>query len=161
MKLPSYVIGDAVHPYGEGPRIIAHVCNDVNAWGRGFVLALSQRWRKPERQYRLMAMRSGLKLGAVQLVAVDEKLWVANMVAQHGIYPEDGVPPIRYDALETCLDVVASHAVGLGAEVHMPRIGCGLAGGSWTQVEVLVKRSLCDRDVPVWVYDLPVGSATS
>lgn len=156
MRLPCYVLGDATDPWDDGPGIIAHVCNDVNAWGAGFVLALSRRWRQPERAYRRQACRQdGLRLGAVQIVRVAEKLSVANMIAQHGIYAEDGVAPIRYDALEACLDVVASHALATGAAVHMPRIGCGLAGGAWSQVQPLVERSLCQRDVAVWVYDLP------
>jgi hypothetical protein len=31
----SYVEGDATDPIGDGPRIIAHVCNDVGAWAEG------------------------------------------------------------------------------------------------------------------------------
>jgi hypothetical protein len=35
----------------------------------------------------------------------------------------------------------------------MPRIGCGLAGGTWDRIEPLVARTLLARDVPVTVYD--------
>jgi hypothetical protein len=42
------------------------------------------------------------------------------------------------------------------ASVHMPRIGCGLAGGEWPKVEMLVKYFLTDRGISVTVYDLPV-----
>lgn len=157
MNPPRYVLGDATDPYGDGKIIIAHVCNDVRAWGAGFVLALSRRWPQPERAYRKLAMQRGaLKLGTVQMVPVTDRITVANMIAQHGIYAQEGVPPIRYDALEACLDIVASHAKAATASVHMPRIGCGLAGGTWDQVGPLVERSLCDHDVVVWVYDLPV-----
>jgi hypothetical protein len=37
--------------------------------------------------------------------------------------------------------------------VHLPRIGCGLAGGTWKRVEPLIDARLCARDVPVTVYD--------
>ena len=40
----GFVRGDATAPRGDGGKIIAHVCNDVGAWGKGFVLALSRRW---------------------------------------------------------------------------------------------------------------------
>lgn len=48
----TYQIGDATQPNGDGPRIIVHVCNDVGGWGKGFVVAVSKRWREPERRYR-------------------------------------------------------------------------------------------------------------
>jgi hypothetical protein len=31
---------------------IAHVCNDRGGWGKGFVMAISQRWPQPEMEYR-------------------------------------------------------------------------------------------------------------
>ncbi|MFE3494555.1 hypothetical protein [Streptomyces sp. NPDC059175] len=44
-------------------------------------------------------------------------------------------------------------ALELGASVHMPRIGCGLAGGRWSRVEPLVVERLVARGVAVTVYD--------
>ncbi|WP_436847462.1 hypothetical protein [Streptomyces aureus] len=37
--------------------------------------------------------------------------------------------------------------------MHMPRIGCGLAGGSWSRVEPLVTERLVRRGLSVTVYD--------
>ena len=48
----KYITGDATQPVGEGNKIIVHVCNDVGGWGRGFVMALSKRWKEPEMKYR-------------------------------------------------------------------------------------------------------------
>jgi O-acetyl-ADP-ribose deacetylase (regulator of RNase III) len=76
-----------------------------------------------------------------------------NMVAQHGIRSRDGVPPIRYDALRSCLAQLAQEAGTAAASVHMPRIGCGLAGGTWPEVEVIVNATLGEAGVPVFVYD--------
>ncbi|MEV6001124.1 Appr-1-p processing protein, partial [Streptomyces griseomycini] len=28
----------------KGVKVIAHVCNDIGGWGKGFVLAVSRRW---------------------------------------------------------------------------------------------------------------------
>jgi hypothetical protein len=35
----------------------------------------------------------------------------------------------------------------------MPRIGCGLAGGRWEQIEPLIHRNLTARGIAVTVYD--------
>jgi O-acetyl-ADP-ribose deacetylase (regulator of RNase III) len=154
----EYVAGDATRPAGNGPMIVAHVCNDAGGWGRGFVVAVSDRWPEPERAYRSWYRgRAGndFRLGAVQVVAVGPDLWVANMIGQHGIRSSGGVPPIRYDALRQCLAKVADEAVAKHATVHVPRIGAGLAGGRWDQVEELLVDELAQRDVAVTVYDLP------
>ncbi|NCE65212.1 Appr-1-p processing protein [Pseudoflavonifractor sp. 524-17] len=154
MEQIHYLKGDATAPAGAGQKMIAHVCNDIGGWGKGFVLELSRRWTEPERQYRAW-YRDGTEfaLGRVQLVRVSEEITVANLIAQRDIQPIGGVPPIRYDALETCMAAVAREAVGMGASVHMPRIGCGLAGGRWEEVEPILQRALCAHGVPVYVYD--------
>lgn len=153
-----YAVGDATAPPGTGPRIIAHVCNDIGGWGRGFVTALSRRGPEPEAAYRAWSKgraNNDFALGAVQLVPVYENLWVANMIGQHGIRRAGGRPPVRYEAIGQALGRLSGHALKLGASVHMPRIGAGLAGGEWTRIEPLIVERLCARGVDVSVYDLP------
>jgi O-acetyl-ADP-ribose deacetylase (regulator of RNase III) len=152
----TIIKGDATSPQARGPKIIAHVCNDIGGWGAGFVVAISKRWKQPERDYRdWHRHRAGndFGLGAVRLVQVQPDLWVANMIGQHGIKTGSQGPPIRYNAVEQCLTTLAEHALRLSASVHMPRIGCGLAGGTWDKIEPIITRTLCERDVPVTVYD--------
>jgi O-acetyl-ADP-ribose deacetylase (regulator of RNase III) len=154
-----YVVGDATAPEAEGPAVIAHVCNDLGAWGAGFVVALSRRWPKPEAEYRAWyadRASNDFDLGAVQLVPVEPDVWVANMIGQEGLNPApDGTPPVRYDAIATALGVLAEWAGERRASVHMPRIGCGLAGGTWDRVEPVLESTLAGAGVEVVVYDLP------
>ena len=105
------------------------------------------------RQWYRDRAQDNFGLGAVQFVQVGQDVWVANMVAQHGLKAVGGVPPIRYQALDTCLKQVAAKAKELNASVHVPRIGCGLAGGEWSRIEPLIISSLCEQKVPVTVYD--------
>jgi len=154
----KYLTGDATAPVGEGNKIIVHVCNDIGGWGRGFVLALSKRWPTPESSYRAWAAKEldlPFELGQVQFVEVAKDTWVANMIGQHKTTAIDGVPPVRYEAIEEALGRVAGFALDNSATVHMPRIGCGLAGGIWGEVESRINLSVCIRNVSVTVYDLP------
>lgn len=48
---------------------------------------------------------------------------------------------------------MAAKARELGASVHMPRIGCGLAGGTWSRIEPLIERRLISAGLSVTVYD--------
>jgi O-acetyl-ADP-ribose deacetylase (regulator of RNase III) len=154
MKPITYVKGDATDPQGPGNKIIAHCCNDIGRWGKGFVMALSRRWPEPEAEYRRWHDEmADFALGAVQLVQVESNLWVANMIGQHGIRDSSEGPPIRYEALRQCLARLAEEAHTRSASVHTPRIGCGLAGGTWDRVEPLILETLAQADIPVTVYD--------
>ena len=88
MKI-KHIIGDATNPPRTSPAIIVHCCNDIGAWGRGFVLALSRRWKEPEREYRAWAsggISAYFVLGKVQFVQVETApaLWIANLIGQRG-----------------------------------------------------------------------------
>jgi hypothetical protein len=119
-------------------------------------------WRYPNdgrnlKQHTSSGTRSGTGMtlsSAVQLVQVEPDIWVANMVGQHGLIHTGGQPPIRYEA---ALGKVAQEANSLNASVHMPRIGCGLAGGTWEQIEPILHRQLVEQDIKVAVYDLGRG----
>jgi O-acetyl-ADP-ribose deacetylase (regulator of RNase III) len=151
-----YVRGDATAPQAKGVKLIVHVCNDLGGWGKGFVLALSRRWPEPEAAYRRWHRgRAGndFGLGAAQFVQVGPYLWVANLVGQRGIRTGSKGVPVRYEAIDRALAAVGDKAVELGASVHMPRIGCGLAGGAWSRIEPLITARLTARSIPVTVYD--------
>jgi O-acetyl-ADP-ribose deacetylase (regulator of RNase III) len=154
----EYKTGDATAPIGAGTKIIVHVCNDIGAWGRGFVMAVSKRWSEPERRYR--AWHTGeaerpFALGEVQFVEVGENIWVANLIGQKDIRASPGVPPVRYKAIRAGLKKVTVEAKRLNASAHMPRIGCGLAGGDWSVIASIIQDELLSAGVQVTVYDLP------
>jgi O-acetyl-ADP-ribose deacetylase (regulator of RNase III) len=79
-------------------------------------------------------------LGEIQTVQVEENIWVCNMIGQNKIKTNSkGISPIRYEAVEKCLEKLSDQAKKLNAGIHMPRIGCGLAGGKWEEIEPLLK----------------------
>jgi O-acetyl-ADP-ribose deacetylase (regulator of RNase III) len=155
MKEIKYIKGDATSPQSENNKIIVHICNDIGGWGKGFVMAISKRWKKPENQYReWFKSKDDFELGKVQFVQVEEDLWVANLIGQHKINKdENGNAPIIYDAIEEGLKEVALFANKNEASIHMPRIGCGLAGGKWEMIEPIILETLSDNNIEVTVYD--------
>ncbi len=156
MNAIRYIQGDATQPQAKGNRVIAHICNDLGGWGKGFVVAISKRWPEPEAEYRAWhksRSKNDFGLGAVQLVQVEPFIWVANMVAQRGMKTGSNGPPIRYEAVRTCLRKLATEARRLEASIHMPRIGCGLAGGRWDQIEPIIHEELVSQGLAVTVYD--------
>lgn len=161
--------------------IIPHVCNNIGGWGKGFVNALTETfggflresyvaWHKQDaKKIDIIEEASGFSsnhspwefgLGAVQFVDVGHNIVIANMVAQHGLkqfgYTSlTNRPPIRYGALVDCMRKVAdlAWAENGNAEIHCPKFGSDLAGGSWSEIEKMIEEIWCDENIPVTVYE--------
>lgn len=163
----SYLRGDASKPTTPGPKIIAHVVNDQGAWGAGFTRSLNKQWPYAQEEYKSWhKYRShytgseGFTIGNTHhtLVASDKHpegpLWVVHMMAQQGLIGQHNPRPLRYDALGSCLLRLGKFAKMTTSTIHMPRIGCGLAGGNWVIVEQLINDALTRQGVATYVYDL-------
>jgi O-acetyl-ADP-ribose deacetylase (regulator of RNase III) len=142
----SYLKGDATEPIQENV-LICHIVNNLGMWGSGFVLALSKKWKEPEREYRGWNKGTSHKqipfeLGNVIFVPVnfDKQYYVANMIGQEGVIGMslDGTPPIRYEALEKCLKDCYSYCESKNLTLHGPMFGSGLAGGDWKEIEKII-----------------------
>lgn len=180
-----YVTGDATAvSQGRGSKIIAHVCNDLGRWGKGFVMAVSAKWPEVAAEYRRWhqsGSEGNFRLGAVQIINISRSmctsgkahaaltnasggLAVANVIGQHGIKMGSGGPPVRYEAIREGLLTVGASALeacrlagaaGGVPSVHMPRIGAGLAGGQWADIEPLILSMLAaSPSLEAYVYDL-------
>ena len=159
----TYVNGDATNPQGGGNKVIAHICNDIAAWGSGFVLAVSKKWPEPEARYKSVKGTPDMALGKVQLVSVasptSDQLWVANMIAQRNIKKVkegtlDECPPIRYPALYDCLDAVGAFAKTNNASLHCPRFGADRAGGDWRVIEAVIQATIIAKyGLDITIYD--------
>lgn len=159
INMLKFIKGDATSPQAKGMKILPHIVNTENKWGRGYVLAISKRWKQPEIEYHKWASGNGLQgvpfaLGSVQFIKVEPYVIVANMIAQKGIKTGSSGPPIRYDALITCLKKVLAEAVKLGASIHMPWVGCGLAGGSKNKIQSILQDIFGDSKILAIVYSI-------
>lgn len=159
----KYVSGDATSPRGQGKKIITQLVNDkALTWGRGFTVAVRNKWPVVQGLFTEWMGNHGVddRLGNVHFARLGEDLELASLIAQHGYGASSGLR-LRYAALEKCLEILSQHARASNATVHMPRIGCGEAGGSWEIVSDIIDETLCRCGVPVTVYDLPgLGHAT-
>jgi O-acetyl-ADP-ribose deacetylase (regulator of RNase III) len=158
---PIVVHGDATEPRGHGPWVIVHLVNDRTPnWGGEFARALRERYPAAQGDFRAWANedRGRLRLGAAFVSEVEDDLYVATIVAQHG-YGSSTRPRIRYAAVREALATVARFASESDASVHMPRIGAGQAGGRWEVVREIVEETLTRNGIPVTVY-VPPGQPT-
>ena len=152
-----YKIGDALNTTNnKETTIITHICNDAGGWGAGFVVAISKKWTTPEKEYRKWYKeKNNFKLGQTQFIKVENNVFVANMIAQHGYKNYNNPIPIKYEALKECLSNVATYALKNNCIIQMPRIGTGLAGGEWCKIEEIINETLIKQGIKVIVVDLP------
>jgi hypothetical protein len=126
------------------PDAISHVVNNVGEWGAGFVLPLASEF--PEAKIYYDHEWEDYSLGEVQRVVTNRGVHIYNLFAQDGV---GGKRPLRYGWLAKSLRQMGD-MINEGASVYMPRIGCGLAGGSWEVVEPLIEEGLSDQHVTVF-----------
>jgi len=145
-----YLIGDATEPIKK-PAMIIHCCNDIGGWGRGFVIALRNKYPESENAYKHWFTTGDPQLGEVQFVQVTPDICVANMIAQHGIRWAGKIAPIRYKALDMCLKTVYEKATEDNVIVCGPRFGCVLAGGEWKVISPIIEKHI---SVETYIYTL-------
>ena len=154
----TFLKGDAIEPQTPGPKIIAQIINDktTNWGGRGFAYNVKKRLPEVQDDFQkwVLADPRNLSLGSIHISPLSDERIVVSMVAQHGYGPSIK-PRIRYGALMNCLGRLAEVAAKKGATVHMPRIGTGNAGGTWSIIQELIQDTLLRRGIQVTIYDLP------
>jgi O-acetyl-ADP-ribose deacetylase (regulator of RNase III) len=147
--------------FQDQPTILVHVCNDLGIMGGGIALTIRQKFPKVYRLYsewhqkEVHKGKKFLPLGETQFVYINPVLDIANMIGQHGITGTfNSKPPIRYEAVENCLEQVAKVCKIKKAQMIGPKFGAGLAGGDWNIIEKLIQNKLCKQNIPVIIFEL-------
>lgn len=165
MKKPIYIQGSALEPIRNSNElaIIAHSCNNLGKFGKGFVLALNQFSPLPKQKYLQWYQNNSyegtpFKLGCTQMVWVNTNTIIANMIAQNGLYNKYNNPtPFDYNAFETCLIRIKTYMDNFEREaqysIHVPYlIGCGLGRGDWNKTTRILDNIICKNDINLYIY---------
>ena len=147
---------DVRFPIGEGHKLIISCVNDLNVMGSGVAKSLFDKWPTVRSEYIKKGNKKPHELGDVQIIPVENDISVVNLVGQHDIRWINGVPPVRYEAVRKGLEQVSWYCeIDKGANVAIPYLfSCDLAGGEWSIVEQIIKETLSDKGIPVFIYDL-------
>lgn len=147
----KYVKGDLF----EAPEdIIAHGCNCRNGYGSGVAYTMSQRYPKAKSLFHEKYDEEGWSLGDVQFVLQNDGKYIANCATQDHFVPR-GFKHADYGAIEECMQQVKRFAKDKGLSIAIPKIGAGLAGGQWHEIEAILKEVFSDYDVTVYYLEQP------
>jgi hypothetical protein len=153
----NFLRGNALEPRGTGTRIIAQIVNDKTPnWGAGFARAVRNKYPSVQKDFKEWAALNleSFKLGNTHTSVASDELHIVSMIAQHG-YGQSTKPRMRYAALRECLYQLKEVALDRSAQVHMPRIGTGYAGGNWSYILELIDEILVRNRIDVTIYTLP------
>lgn len=137
------VRGDVTEPVGNQP-VIAHVCNNVGRFGAGVALAIANKYPHVREAYMSMEYYF---LGQIQTVRETDFPVVVNMIAQDGIGRSKR--RLHYGHLARCLHLLED-GFDTNYTFHMPRIGAGLAGGSWEIIRELIEGVIKSHEVIIY-----------
>lgn len=150
----NYVKGDLLESNCD---YICHQVNCQGVMGSGIAKQIREKWPEVYEEYKIFCEDNGSDkyrplLGSIlRSSSSDSRPRIINLFSQDN-YGYDGARYTSYDAFATCL-VRIRNLVPLDCSIGFPKgIGCGLGGGDWKVIEILIDRIL-GRHFDVYIYE--------
>jgi len=162
--------GDVTNPQLSNENevaIIPHCCNNKGVMGAGVALALKNKWQLVYDSYKAMESQSpkGLKnrLGEICNAIVEKNIIVTNMIGQDGTVSADNPIPVKYWALQKCMETVRINLIAalsrhvdyknMTPVIHTCKFGSELAGGRWEFILEIIREQWLEHGIDVVVYE--------
>jgi len=146
----KYIKGDLIELAKQGEfEVIMHCCNCFNTMGAGIARAIRDNFPEAYLKDQNTIKGDRNKLGTYNSVTIKnfaKPFFVVNLYGQYDFKVSNG-PNINYVSLSNALLQIKKDFTGL--KFGLPRIGAGLAGGSWEVIEKIIQCTLIDEDVTV------------
>lgn len=131
------------------PTVILHGCNCLHRMGKGIALYLKSHYPIIHSIDKNTPYGDRNKLGTISIAGIHGNLHIVNCYTQFDYRRSSSkTPHADYKAIENCLENIAY--LYNGWEIRSPKIGCGLAGGSWDIVSKLFEKVLHDQNVRIY-----------
>lgn len=131
------------------PTVIIHGCNCFHTMGAGIARYLSRKYPAVLRADKTQTEKGDFnKLGTYSIAEINENLVILNCYTQYMYKVRPGDKPVDYEAIALCLKKVRHNFNGW--LIRSPKIGCGLAGGSWPTVRKSFHDLMYDQQVEIY-----------
>lgn len=147
----NYIIGDL---FDTDKQVICHGVNTVGKFGAGVAGQIAKRFPEVKRAYIRKYDRDGWRLGEAQFVQTNshDKKIIANLATQQ-TYGRRG-KHVDYNAVAAAFDRLGEFCSLQQCGCAMPKIGTGLGGGEWSQIESALIAAVNKWDFDIEVYEL-------
>lgn len=131
--------------------VIAHGCNCFNTMGSGIARAIRARYPLSYEADCQTVRGDASKLGTFTMCAYPDRR-IFNLYTQYRFGTKE--MHLDYEALVAALvemrTTLDEHDPEHNEIVGLPRIGCGLAGGNWKDVEELIDTVFPNRTIHIY-----------
>jgi len=146
--------GDLIKLAKEGRfDVIVHGCNCFCTQGAGIAKQMKKEFNTDKFPLEKPKYKGSInKLGCIDYKEF-EKVTVVNAYTQYnyGKNHSDGDKnPLDYEAFTLCMRKINHRFKGL--HIGLPKIGCGLAGGSWNKVKEIINKELKYCNITIVKY---------
>lgn len=142
--------------------ILVHGCNMLGVFNAGVARAIREHLPFAYEAYQMVYRRRKLQLGeviwAIRIVADEPPRIVGNAITQAD-FGSDSKQYVDYDAVRNAMQAIDLFVRQIQIDVipkpitvAMPRIGSGLGGGDWSEIEQIIRKE-AQHFIPV-VYQL-------
>lgn len=162
-----------------GKLVISHIVNDLGIAGAGVALGIVRKWPLVYEQYtkwhgdngyydlsyelkkKATWIKHRMSLGETQFVEVEKDIFIANLVGQKGIGPNEfGLQPIRMDSLYECLLRLRKFVVeNKIVSVASPMFGSKRSGGDWKEILMMITDIFDDVNIEWFTYEFDERSS--
>ena len=131
-------------------QAVAHGVNIKGFMGAGVAKEFRIRYPVMYSEYKALCVSDGLPAGGVfPWRDAESGRWVYNIASQ-----DEPGPHARLEWVESGVREMIAHATDMGVgTIAMPRIGCGIGGLRWSDVERVVSQVAAESDsvhLEVW-----------
>lgn len=148
----KYINGNILLALEKGELdVIAHGCNCQGGFGSGIAGQIARRWPHVRDAYINLHNNGGTILGFFQPVPISDNQYIINCGTQDKYLPR-GVRHADYDAINDVLESLSLYTQRKLTRVGIPKIGAGLAGGDWEEIEKIILKHFTDQELTVYIY---------
>jgi len=135
-------------------KLIAHGVNCQGAFGSGVAGIMAQKYPMVRNEYLHKYKNTGWKLGEIQIIQAHDKI-IVNCATQYyyGYNNSKDEVYANYWAIEQCMKKLAIYAQENDLIPAIPKIGAGLAGGSWIRISDIINDAFKDHEIHVYHLD--------
>ena len=140
---------------GNHYDVIIHGCNCFHSMSGGIARAIAQKWPEVEEADKRTAKGDPEKLGTYSECRVSGSEGYApyEVLVINGYTQYRPGADVNYDAIRSLMQRL-HRELPKEAQIGIPRIGAGIAGGDWQEIEDIILTELPDRHVTIVAFIL-------
>ena len=150
----KYVTGNVVE---ANERYIAQGCNALGVMGKGVAKAIKQKYKKAYNDYKSHILKTDDPLGTANISEQYDGKIILNLITQRD-YGNDAREYASLEAIKNSIIHALSQIKDEITDIAIPKIGAGLGGLKWSDVEQQLIDLEKQLKINFTVYELEKGA---